>query len=112
MMTITPHVIAKMNFNPNKDFVPVATVASSELFLSVGPRQPFKTVPEFIEYAKKARPPLAYGSNGVAGQHHLTMEMFKARAGIDLLHVPYKGATPAATETVTSPSAVGVTSKV
>jgi len=101
MMTITPHVLAKMNFNPNKDFVPVATVASSELFLAVGPGQPFKTVPEFIEHAKKARPPLAYGSNGVGGQHHLTMEMFKARAGIDLLHVPYKGATPAATAAIT-----------
>ena len=101
MMTITPHVLAKMNFNPTKDFVPVATVASSELFLAVGPGQPFKTVPEFIEHAKKARPPLAYGSNGVGGQHHLTMEMFKARAGIDLLHVPYKGATPAATAAIT-----------
>ena len=101
MLTITPHVIAKMSFNPNKDFAPIATLASSELFLAVGPNQPYKTIPEFIEFAKKARPPLAYGSNGIGGQHHLTMEMFKARAGIDLLHVPYKGATPAATAAIT-----------
>jgi tripartite-type tricarboxylate transporter receptor subunit TctC len=89
-----------LGFDPNRDFVPVATVASSELFLATGPEQPFKTVPEFIEHAKKARPPLAYGSNGMGGQHHLTMEMFKAHAGIDLLHVPYKGATPAATAAI------------
>jgi tripartite-type tricarboxylate transporter receptor subunit TctC len=88
MMTITPHVLTKLSFDPNKDFVPVATVASSELFLAVGPEQPFKTVQELIEHAKKARPPLAYGSNGMGGQHHLTMEMFKAHAGIDLLQSP------------------------
>ena len=99
-LAINPHIFAKMPFNPNKDLVPVATLASSEFFLAVNPGQPFKTLPEFIEHAKKARPPLAYGSNGMGGQHHFTMEMLKAHVGIDLLHVPYKGAIPAATAAI------------
>ena len=106
MMSINPHVFAKMPFNPTKDLAPVATLASSELFLAVNPGQPFKTLPEFVEHAKKARPALAYGSNGMGGQHHLTMEMLKVRTGIDLLHVPYKGATPAATAAIAGEIAV------
>ena len=54
-----------------------------------------KTLQEFIEYARHAKPPLAYGSIGNGSQHHLVMEMLKARAGIDLLHVPFKGGGPA-----------------
>jgi tripartite-type tricarboxylate transporter receptor subunit TctC len=92
-----PHVYSKMPFDPLKDLVPVALVASSELLLVVNPDKPFKTLPEFVDYAKKANPPLAYGSNGTGGQHHLTMEMLKAQAGIELLHVPYKNAAAAAT---------------
>jgi tripartite-type tricarboxylate transporter receptor subunit TctC len=61
---------------------------------------PVRTFPEFIEYAKKANPPIAYASGGNGSQHHLTMEMLKQRAGINMLHVPYKGGAPAATATV------------
>jgi tripartite-type tricarboxylate transporter receptor subunit TctC len=59
-----------------------------------------KDFKEFIEYAKKANPPLAYASGGNGSQHHLTMEMLKQRAGIDLTHVPYRGGSPATTATV------------
>jgi tripartite-type tricarboxylate transporter receptor subunit TctC len=65
------------------------------MVLSVIPSLPVKTLPEFIEYARQANPPLAYASIGNGSQHHLAMEMLKARAGIDLLHVPYKGGGPA-----------------
>ena len=62
---------------------------------------PFKFVSwkadEFIELARKSNPPLAYASIGNGSQHHLVMEMLKARAGIDLLHVPFKGGGPATT---------------
>ena len=68
--------------------------------LTVNPSLPVRTFPEFIEYAKKANPPLAYASGGNGSQHQLTMEMLKQRAGINLLHVPYKGGAPAATATV------------
>jgi tripartite-type tricarboxylate transporter receptor subunit TctC len=94
-IVINPHVYAKMTFDPMSDLVLVASLASNEFFLAANPDQPFKTFPEFIEHAKKANPPLNYASGGNGSQHHLTMEMLKARAGIDLVHVPYKGAAPA-----------------
>src|SRR5262249_32259144 len=56
---------------------------------------PVKDLREFVELAKRARPPLAYASIGNGSQHHLTMEMLKSRAGIELVHVPYKGGGPA-----------------
>src|SRR5207248_9486242 len=52
---------------------------------------------EFIDYARRANPPLAYASIGNGSQHHLVMEMLKQRTGIDLLHVPFKGGGPATT---------------
>src|SRR5262249_54461378 len=58
---------------------------------------PVKTLQEFIDYARRANPPLAYASIGNGSQHHLVMEMLKQRAGIDLLHVPFKGGGPATT---------------
>jgi tripartite-type tricarboxylate transporter receptor subunit TctC len=94
-IVINPHVYGKMSFDPIKDLLPVATVASNEFFLAADPAQPFKIFSEFIEYAKKTRPPLNYGSGGNGSQQQLTMEMLKSRAGIDLVHVPYKGAGPA-----------------
>jgi tripartite-type tricarboxylate transporter receptor subunit TctC len=61
----------------------------------VSPALPVKNLQEFIEYARHATPPLAYASIGNGSQHHLVMEMLKARAGIDLMHVPFKGGGPA-----------------
>jgi tripartite-type tricarboxylate transporter receptor subunit TctC len=68
--------------------------------LSVNPKVPVKTFKEFIEYARTASPPLAYASGGNGSQHQLAMEMLKKRAGINLLHVPYRGGSPAATATI------------
>ncbi len=99
-IVINPHVYTKMSFDPMKDLVPVASVASNEFFLTASPGEPFHTLAEFIAYAKKANPPLAYASGGNGSQHHLTMEMLKARAGIDLVHVPFKGAAPATTAVI------------
>ena len=61
---------------------------------------PVKTFQEFIDYARKTKPPLPYASGGNGSQHQLMMEMLKQRAGIDLLHVPFRGAAPADTATV------------
>ena len=98
-ITINPHLY-KMPIDTLRDLAPVATVAANQFVLTVNPTLPVTTFPEFIEYAKKANPPLAYASGGNGSQHHLTMEMLKQRAGIDLLHVPYKGGAPAAAATV------------
>jgi tripartite-type tricarboxylate transporter receptor subunit TctC len=94
-VVINPHVYRIMSFDPMKDLVPVATLASNEFFLAANPEQPFKTFREFIDYAKKAQPPLNYASGGNGSQQQLTMEMLKTRAGIPLAHIPYKGSGPA-----------------
>ena len=98
-ITVNPHLY-KMPIDTLRDLAPVATVAANQFVLTVNPTLPVRTFPEFIEFAKKANPPLAYASGGNGSQHHLTMEMLKQRAGINLLHVPFKGGAPAAAATV------------
>jgi tripartite-type tricarboxylate transporter receptor subunit TctC len=99
-ITINPHVYSKLSYDPMKDLLPVASIATNQFMLSVNPALPAKTFAEFIEYARNSKPPLPYGSSGNGSQHHLSMEMLKQRAGIDLLHVPFRGAAPATTATV------------
>jgi tripartite-type tricarboxylate transporter receptor subunit TctC len=103
-ITINPHLY-KMPIDTLKDLTPVTPVAVNQFVLTVNPSLPVHTFPEFIEYAKKANPPLAYASGGNGSQHHLTMEMLKLRTGIKLLHVPYKGGAPAAAATVAGETA-------
>ena len=98
-IAINPHLY-KMPLDTLRDLTPVATVAANQFVLTVHPSLPVRTFPEFIELARKSNPPLAYASGGNGSQHHLTMEMLKQRAGIDLLHVPFKGGAPAASATV------------
>jgi tripartite-type tricarboxylate transporter receptor subunit TctC len=98
-ITINPHLY-KMPIDTLRDLTPVASVAANQFVLTVNPSLPVRTFPEFIELARKSNPPLPYASGGNGSQHHLTMEMLKQRAGINLLHVPYKGGAPAATATV------------
>jgi len=99
-ITINPHLYKKMSFDTLRDLVPLHTVAVNQFVLTVNPRLPVASFPEFIEFARRADPPLAYGSGGNGSQHHLTMEMLKQRAGINLLHVPFKGGSPAAAAAV------------
>jgi tripartite-type tricarboxylate transporter receptor subunit TctC len=99
-ITINPHLYSKMPIDTLRDLAPVHTVATNQFVLAVNGQLPVKNFQEFIELAKKSNPPLAYASGGNGSQHHLTMEMLKRRAGINLLHVPYKGGAPAATATV------------
>ena len=106
MVVINPHVYAKLPFDTLKDLVPVSSIASNQFFLSVNPKLPVNTVPEFVEYASKAKPPLFYASGGNGSQHQLGIEMFKQRAGINLVHVPYRGGGPAGTATVAGETVV------
>jgi len=101
MIVINPHMYKKMPVEVMKDIVPVAPIAAQANFiLSVHPSVPVKTFPEFIEYAKKANPPLAYASAGNGSQHQMAMVMLEGAAGIKLVHVPYKGGAPAAAATM------------
>ncbi len=104
-ITINPHLYRRMPFDTLRDFVPVHTVAANQFVLAINPSLPAKTFPEFIELARSSKPPLAYASGGNGSQHHLTMEMLKQRAGIDLVHVPYRGGAPATTATVAGDTA-------
>lgn len=100
-LAINPHVYSQMAYDPLKDLVPIATLATNEFVLTVHPSLPVKDFRDFIAFARKANPPLTYGSGGNGSQHHLTMEMLQSRAGIKLVHVPYKGGGPATTAIIT-----------
>jgi tripartite-type tricarboxylate transporter receptor subunit TctC len=100
LIAINPHLYARMPIDMLKDLTPIATLVSNQFVLSINPSLPVRTFQEFIEYARKANPPLHYGSGGNGSQHQLTMEMLKARAGINLVHVPYRGGAPATTATM------------
>lgn len=94
-IVISPHLYRDLPFNTLKDLTPVASLVSTQMLLAVHPSLPARSVRELVEYARRASPPLAYASIGNGSQHHLAMEMLKSRAGINLLHVPYKGGGPA-----------------
>ena len=94
-MAINPHIYSKMTFDPLKDLTPVATTVITQLILSVHPSLPVRNFTEFLAFARKTSPPLHYASAGNGSQHHLSTEMLKQRAGIKLVHVPYKSGSPA-----------------
>jgi len=94
-IVISPHLYPNLPVDTLKDLAPVATLVTTQMVLTVNPALPVKDLRDFVDLAKGARPPLAYASIGNGSQHHLTMEMLKARAGIELVHVPYKGGGPA-----------------
>ncbi len=93
-VVISPHLYA-MQVDPIKDLVPVASLVSTNMVLAVNASLPVKNIADFIDYARRANPPIPYASIGNGSQHHLAMEMLKARAGINLTHIPYKGGGPA-----------------
>ena len=99
LFVINPYLYPK-SINANNEFRQVATLASNQFVLAINSKLPVKNLAEFVDYAKKANPIAAYASGGNGSQHHLTMEMLKARTEIDLLHVPYKGGVEATTATI------------
>jgi len=100
LFVINPYLYKQSMVDVNKELIQIATLGANQFVLAINPNSPAKSLPEFIDYAKKSKPELAYASGGNGSQHHLTMELLKARAGINLLHVPYKGGTAATTATI------------
>ncbi len=88
----------KLDFNFIRDIAPVASVIRGGLVMVVHPSVPAQTVPEFVAYAKANPGKLSYGSGGVGGITHITPELFKMMAGVDMVHVPYRGVAPALTD--------------
>jgi len=85
----------KLNFNFVRDIAPVGGIHRESFVIVVNPSLPAKTVPEFIDYAKTNRGKINMASGGVGSGNHLSGELFKMMTGIDLVHVPYRGAGPA-----------------
>jgi len=92
---INPTLYAHIPYDPVKDFAPVTQVASTPNVLVVNPSLPVASVKEFIAYAKAHPDALNFGSGSTGSAGHLAGELFKAMAGVRMVHVPYKGAGPA-----------------
>jgi tripartite-type tricarboxylate transporter receptor subunit TctC len=88
----------KLNFNFIRDITPVAGMIRSPLIMAVNPLVPAKTVPEFIAYAKANPGKINMASGGTGTEHHVSGELFKMMAGVNLVHVPYRGEAPALTD--------------
>jgi len=97
-LAVNPSLMEKLPYNPITDITAVALVENSPLVLSVSNSLPAQDLKSLIELAKKDPGKLSFGSSGVGGAHHLSGEMFANQAGLKLVHVPYKGGAPAATD--------------
>ena len=103
MGTVGTHAInaslyKKMPFDPIKDFAPLTRVANVPNLLVANPAQPYKSVKELIAYAKANPGKVNFGSSGNGSSIHLSGELFKSLAKVDMVHVPYKGSAPAMTD--------------
>jgi tripartite-type tricarboxylate transporter receptor subunit TctC len=94
-LAISPHLYAKLNYDPIRDFAPVSLVASMPTVLLVHPSVPVKTLKELVRLAQASPGKLNFGSGGAGTSNHLACEMLKGIAKINLVHVPYKGASQA-----------------
>ena len=98
IVTVNPHIYAKMPFDAAKDFAPITNVAQGPMVIVVGPKVRAKNITELIALAKAKPGALNFGSAGIGSQVHMAGENFLYTAGIDLNHVPYKGESLALTD--------------
>jgi len=99
-LAVNPGLYAKLPYDPLRDLAPITLVASVPLFLVAHPSLPANNVPELIALAKQRPGEINYASGGSGVTNHLVMEMFKSAAGVNLVHVPYKGGPPALTDLI------------
>lgn len=99
-MTISPHILKAMPFDPLKDLAPVAPILSYANVLVANLQQPFKTVSELVTHAKANPGRVAYGSAGIGASNHLSGELLALRTGTKMSHVPYRGNAPAMTDVI------------
>lgn len=100
-LAVNPSLYSTLPYDSLKSFAPIALVASGALFLVASPDFPASTVKELVAYAKAHPGEINYASSGNGITNHLIMEMFKKAAELDLVHVPYKGSSPALTDVIT-----------
>ena len=97
-MTVAPHIVKDLAYDPKRDVAPITMGVVFPNVFVVHTGVPAKTLADFVALAKRKPGQLTYASSGVGGAGHLAGELFKERAGIDVLHVPYKGGGPAMTD--------------
>ena len=99
-LAILPHVHKTLAYDPVKDFIPIGLIASNPFLLVTHPSVPAKSVKELIALAKAQPGKLNYASAGNGAANHLAMELFKSMAGVEITHIPYKGAPQAVSDVV------------
>jgi tripartite-type tricarboxylate transporter receptor subunit TctC len=99
-VAISPHIGAKLPYDPLHDFAPIAQVVNTYSTIVVHPSLPAKNAQEFVALARARKGQITMGSTGIGSIPHLAQELLKASARIDLVHVPYKGAGPSMTDAI------------
>lgn len=100
VITINPHLYADMRFDPLKDLAPITQMVSTHLLMVANPKLPFSTLQQALAHAKANPGALRYASFGNGSSAHITGEMLKRVAGIDMVHVPYRGSGPALNDVI------------
>jgi tripartite-type tricarboxylate transporter receptor subunit TctC len=99
VLAVVP-AINKVHFDPQKDFAPISNIATNPFVLVVNKDLPIKNLKDFVEYVGQRKDQLSYGSAGVGSLNHLSMALFLKQAGLAMIHVPYKGNSPALSDIV------------
>ena len=97
---LAPSLQPKLNYNVERDFVPIMLVGVTPNLLVCNQEQPAKTVPDIVALCKSKPGQVTFGSAGSGSAQHLALELFKLRAGVDAIHVPYKGSAPVITDLI------------
>ena len=97
-LAVNPSLMQQLPYDVARDIAPILLIETAPLILTVGPSLPAKTVRDVVAMAKERPGKLTFGSSGIGGAHHLSGEMLCQQAGVKMVHVPYKGGAPAATD--------------
>jgi tripartite-type tricarboxylate transporter receptor subunit TctC len=97
-------------YDPDKDFAPISLIGTDYTLIMANPKSGFSTIQELIAKAKAKPGTINFSSSGIGTAGHLSMELFERAAGIKLVHIPYRGATPAMTDTVSGQVPLNITS--
>jgi tripartite-type tricarboxylate transporter receptor subunit TctC len=109
-LLIAPAVYARLPFDVAKSFAPVGAAVTTPLVVMVNPSLPAKSTQELIELLRANPGKYSYGSPGIGTVHHLAMELFKKQAGVNMLHVPYKGASAIVPDLISGQIPIGIMS--
>jgi tripartite-type tricarboxylate transporter receptor subunit TctC len=106
--TIVPHISKSLPFDPRKELLPINLVGTITMVLTANPSLPADSLPMLIDYARANPAAVSYASSGSGSLSHLAMEMLKAQAKINMVHVPYRGLAPAQTAVIAGEVQVGI----